>query len=158
MENPTLVLISLLVAGTLMIGAEIFVPGAILGTMGGIALFAAVIVGFTISPEVGFYTLSGVFVLTVLTVIAWIRLFPRSTIGQKMTLNEDGKAFKSSDSRQSIMGAAGITASELRPAGFALINGKRIDVVAEGGIIDINQPIKVVKVEGNRVVVRKANG
>jgi len=158
MENPTLVLISLLVAGTLMIGAEIFVPGAILGTMGGIALFAAVIVGFTISPEVGFYTLSGVFVLTVLTVIAWIRLFPRSTIGQKMTLNEDGKAFKSSDSRQSLMGATGITASELRPAGFALINGKRIDVVAEGGIIDINQPIKVVKVEGNRVVVRKANG
>lgn len=158
MENPTLVLISLLVAGTLMIGAEIFVPGAILGTMGGIALFAAVIVGFTISPETGFYTLSGVFVLTVLTVIAWIRLFPRSTIGQKMTLNEDGKAFKSSDSRQSLMGAAGITASELRPAGFALINGKRIDVVAEGGIIDINQPIKVVKVEGNRVVVRKANG
>jgi membrane-bound serine protease (ClpP class) len=158
MENPTLVLISLLVAGTLMIGAEIFVPGAILGTMGGIALFAAVIVGFTISPEVGFYTLSGVFVLTVLTVIAWIRLFPRSTIGQKMTLNEDGKAFKSSDSRQSLMGAAGITASELRPAGFALINGKRIDVVAEGGIIDINQPVKVVKVEGNRVVVRKANG
>ena len=155
MDTLILVLIVLLISGTMLIGAEIFVPGAVLGTLGGMALFAAVIVAFVIGPRIGLYTLAGVFVLTVLMIVAWIRLFPKSRIGQKMTLNEDGKAFKATDSRQALVGATGTTSSQLRPAGFALIDGKRIDVVAEGGIIEQNQPVKVVKVEGSRVVVRK---
>lgn len=154
MNNITL-LITLLAAGALLIGAEIFVPGAVLGTLGGIALFAAVIVAFDIGSACGFYTLFGVLILTVLTVAVWIKFFPRSGIGRKMTLSEDGKTFKASDSKQALVGQAGTTVSQLRPAGFALIGGKRMDVVTEGGIVEQNQPIKVVKVEGNRIVVRK---
>lgn len=155
--NHITLLIVLLAAGALLIGAEIFVPGAVLGTLGGISLFAAVIVAFEVSNTCGFYTLFGVLILTVLTVVAWIKIFPRSGIGQKMTLNEDGKTFKSSKSRQALLGMTGTAASQLRPAGFALIDGKRMDVVSEGGIIEQDQPVKVVKVEGNRIVVRKVN-
>jgi membrane-bound serine protease (ClpP class) len=35
-----------------------------------------------------------------------------------------------------------------------LIGGKRVDVVTEGGMIDPGTPLKVVAVEGMRVVVR----
>jgi membrane-bound ClpP family serine protease len=155
--DTTTLLIVLLAAGTLLIGAEIFVPGAVLGTLGGIALFAAVIVAFGISNACGFYTLFGVLILMVITVAAWIKLFPRSGIGQKMTLNMDGKSFKSSDSKQALMGRSGTAVSQLRPAGFALIDGQRLDVVAESGIIEPDQPVTIVKVEGNRIVVRKGN-
>lgn len=156
MDNVTL-LIVLLSAGALLIGAEIFVPGAVLGSLGGVSLFAAVFVAFDISNSCGFYTLFGVLILTVLTVALWIKFFPRSGIGQKMTLSEDGKAFKASDSKQTLVGQSGTALSKLRPAGFALIDGKRMDVVADGGIIEIGQPVKVVKVEGNRIVVRKVD-
>jgi membrane-bound serine protease (ClpP class) len=154
MDNTTW-LIALLIVGTFLIGAEIFIPGAIAGTIGGVALLAAVIVAFNISPTLGFYTLFGVFILVTLTTIAWLRLFPKSGIGKKMTLDVDGKEFKSANSRQNLLGKTGTTHSELRPAGFALIDGKRIDVVSEGGIIDANTPIFVIRVEGTRVVVRK---
>lgn len=147
-------LIALLLIGTLLIGVEIYIPGAVAGTIGGLALFGAIIVAFNISPTCGFYVLFGVFILVALTTYAWIRLFPKSGIGQKMTLSVDGKAFKSADSHQALLGKTGIAHSELRPAGYAIIEGKRIDVVSEGGIIDGNTPIRVIKVEGARVVVR----
>jgi len=94
----------------------------------------------------------------VLTVAIWIKLFPRSRVGQKMTLSENGMAFKASESKQAFLGKTGTAYSSLRPAGFALIDGERVDVIAEGGIIDKGLPIVVIKVEGNRVVVRKADG
>lgn len=152
--DSTTWLIALLLVGTLLIGVEIYIPGAVAGTIGGVALFGAIIVAFNISATCGFYVLFGVFILVALTTYAWIRLFPKSGIGQKMTLSVDGKAFKSADSHQALLGKTGIAHSELRPAGYAIIEGKRIDVVSEGGIIDSNTPIRVIKVEGSRVVVR----
>lgn len=154
MDNTTW-LITLLLVGTFLIGAEIFIPGAVAGTIGGAALFAAVVVAFNISTTWGFYVLFGVFILVALTTIAWIRLFPKSGIGQKMTLAVDGKGFKAPDPHQALLGKTGVTHSDLRPAGYALIDGKRIDVVSEGGLIDSDIPIRVIKIEGTRVVVRK---
>jgi membrane-bound serine protease (ClpP class) len=43
----------------------------------------------------------------------------------------------------------------LRPAGVALVNGRRVDVVTEGGLIAAGARVKVVAIEGNRVVVRR---
>lgn len=42
----------------------------------------------------------------------------------------------------------------LRPSGTAVINNERIDVVSEGGFIEQNSRITVIKVEGVRIVVR----
>jgi len=43
----------------------------------------------------------------------------------------------------------------LRPSGMAVIDGKRLDVVAESGMIAAGSAIKVIAVEGTRVIVRK---
>jgi membrane-bound ClpP family serine protease len=158
MNDSFTLLIILLAAGSLLIGAEIFIPGAVAGTLGVMALFGAVVVAFGISPLWGFYVAVGVVALSSITVVLWIKLFPHSSIGRKMTLSEDGKAFKSSDTHTALLGKQGVAHSELRPAGFALIDGNRVDVVSESGLIAQGQPVKVVRVEGNRIVVRKTEG
>jgi membrane-bound serine protease (ClpP class) len=61
----------------------------------------------------------------------------------------------SADSLTSLMGRQGVAVTKLRPAGIALINNEKIDVMAEGNLIEKDQPIEVIKVEGNRVVVRE---
>lgn len=155
MTNDVMLLIVLLTAGILLIGAEIFVPGAVLGTVGALALGGAVIVGFGISQTVGFYVLFGVVVVTALTVWVWIKYFPRSSIGRQMTLSRDGQDFKAADSRENLVGKRGVAHSELRPAGYALVEGRRVDVVTEGGLIDAGEAIEVIKARGSRVVVRK---
>ena len=54
-----------------------------------------------------------------------------------------------------LRGKEGVTLSMCRPSGTAEIDGRRYDVVAEGIIIAQGKPVKVVEVEGNRVVVRE---
>ncbi|MBN2211292.1 MAG: hypothetical protein JW709_07835 [Sedimentisphaerales bacterium] len=51
-------------------------------------------------------------------------------------------------------GQRGKALSQLRPAGRAMINGRRVDVVTQGSMIEADVEIIVVAVEGNRVVVK----
>ena len=48
----------------------------------------------------------------------------------------------------------GVALSDLRPAGIASFNNERVDVVTQGDFINANTPIKVLRIEGNRVVVK----
>ena len=52
----------------------------------------------------------------------------------------------------------GAALSALRPAGAAQIAGRRVDVVSEGTFIPAGAAVKVVSVEGARVVVRLSGG
>ena len=49
----------------------------------------------------------------------------------------------------------GVAISQLRPSCAAFINGKRVDVITEGMLIDRGASVEVVCVEGMRVVVRE---
>jgi membrane-bound serine protease (ClpP class) len=52
-------------------------------------------------------------------------------------------------------GKQGISVTDLRPAGIALIEGKRLDVVTDGDYINANTPILVTGVTGNQIIVEK---
>lgn len=54
-----------------------------------------------------------------------------------------------------LIGKRGTTLSMLRPAGKAAIEGARIDVVSDGEFIPKDREVEVVKVEGNRVIVKE---
>lgn len=54
------------------------------------------------------------------------------------------------------LGDAGTALTRLRPAGKAIFNGRRVDVVTQGQMLDEGCPVEVVDVSGNRVVVREA--
>ncbi len=53
-----------------------------------------------------------------------------------------------------LVGKSGKTVTPLRPAGIAIINGHRIDIVTRGEFIEAEAEVEVILVEGNRVVVR----
>ncbi len=52
------------------------------------------------------------------------------------------------------VGKSGKAVTSLRPAGIAVINGHRIDIVTRGEFVEAETEIEVILVEGNRVVVR----
>ncbi|NLI12411.1 MAG: hypothetical protein GX425_07260, partial [Peptococcaceae bacterium] len=52
-------------------------------------------------------------------------------------------------------GKEGVALTPLRPAGSAEVEGHRLDVVTEGEFIRTGQRVKVIKVEGTRVVVKE---
>ncbi|MYB66645.1 hypothetical protein F4X73_18325 [Candidatus Poribacteria bacterium] len=53
-----------------------------------------------------------------------------------------------------LVGKSGKTITPLRPAGVALINGQRVDIVTQGEFVEPETEIEVIQVEGSRVVVR----
>jgi membrane-bound serine protease (ClpP class) len=53
------------------------------------------------------------------------------------------------------LGDTGRTLTRLRPAGKALVGGRRVDVIAQGQMIDEDRMVEVVETTGGRVVVRE---
>ncbi len=154
MEAQTLFIVLFLV-GILLIGAELFVPGGILGALGGLMLLGAIGAAFFISPTFGLAAAGAAAVLSVVSIALWITLFPKTGLGRKMTLAQDSRAFKSSEEGlESLLQKEGVASSDLRPGGFATIDGRRVNVVSEGGMISRDTRVRVTMIEGNRVVVR----
>ncbi|MFA5688713.1 MAG: NfeD family protein [Kiritimatiellales bacterium] len=146
---------TLLSTGLFLIGAEIFVPGGILGICGAAALIAAVIIGFTVFPPVlGWLSLLLILILTALAVFLWMKFFPKSPIGRALALNQNSAITGKTDSEWKT-GMRGTALSDLRPAGKALLDGRRADVIANSTWIEQNASIEISKVEGNRIYVRQ---
>jgi membrane-bound serine protease (ClpP class) len=148
-----------LIAGLFLFGAEIFVPGGLLGAIGAALLLAAIILGFFAYDKYGTYIAVLILALTVGAVIAWMKIFPKTPYGKHMTVSNDlSDSVATEAGLDELIGKHGESASPLRPAGFALIDDRRIDVVTQGEMIDRGEPIRVVSVEGNRVIVEKHSG
>ncbi len=56
---------------------------------------------------------------------------------------------------EAMVGKSGVALTKLRPAGTALIEGQRIDVVTQGTYLDKDTAITIIRIDGNRVVVDK---
>ena len=152
--------ITLLVCGLFLIGVEIFIPGGIVGAAGAAALIGAAVLGFT-SPDFpewfGWLSLLLILVLTAIAAFVWMKYFPSSPIGKMLSLNQNISKKDQDDSLWKV-GMKGTALSTLRPAGKALIEGARADVIADDGTwIEQNAAIEVIKVSGNRIYVRKTD-
>lgn len=92
--------------------------------------------------------------------LALFRLLPRLPVGRLMVLTTELQAregFASApEADRGFIGQHGTAVSPLRPAGIALIEGARVDVVSDGEFIEAGTFLEVVRVDGNRVVVRRS--
>lgn len=157
MTDPIQLFAGFIAIGLVLIAVEIVVPGGVLGVIGALALMVAIVMGFfAFGAQGGFLAAVCIIVASAAVLAIWIKIFPRTKVGKVLTLSREGSDFKASDPTPSpLLGKEGITLSNLQLSGIAQIDGKRTDVVAESDFIPPNTPIKVVKVEGSRVVVRK---
>ena len=145
--------ITLLLAGAVLLLLETVLPGLIAGVLGLLCLIAGVIQSFVVfGPQTGSYVLMGVIVGLILGFILWARYLPDTRMGRLFTLKQTVGDIRTE--RPELLNQTGSALTPLRPSGTALINGHRVDVVTEGAMIERHTPIKVVAVEGMRVVVR----
>lgn len=57
--------------------------------------------------------------------------------------------------RSFAVGMEGVADSDLRPSGKVQIENHLIDVVTEGDYVDVGAAVRILRIEGNRIVVRK---
>lgn len=157
----------LVAAGVILLAIEVLVvPGfGIVGILGIIAIIASLVltlIGPGAAPAFIIATATRVvfsLLVALLMSFALLRFLPRLPLGRRLILERgltSAQGYVSApDSDVQLLGKTGRTSSALRPAGIAEIAGRRVDVVSEGELIDAGQPIEVIRVDGNRIVVRQ---
>lgn len=158
--------ILLFVLGLVLLLAEIFIiPGFGVTGVSGIALilvsiFLALLGSDpfldmkTVSMAIIQLSVSLVAALTGIFLLA--KFLPKSTAFSRLVLAETqtaDKGFVSFPSDTNLIGKTGIAFTTLRPGGTALIDERKVDVVADSEYIEKDKKIKVIRVEGIKVVV-----
>lgn len=147
-------IVALLITGALLLFLETLLPGMIAGIGGVICLLAAVILGY---QEFGYQTgsliLGIVLVGTVLGAWCWVKFFPGSRLAKKFI--SQSAVGELGVEKPELLNCTGVASTRLRPSGQAIVDGQRVDVVTEGGMIERGASVKVVAVEGSRIVVRE---
>jgi membrane-bound serine protease (ClpP class) len=151
------IILALSVIGALLIAVDFYLPGFILASVGGCLMLVATWLCWQHHSLVATALL---FCAEVLFGVgaAWlsIKYYPQTKFGKRMMLDATLKEAQSSTNASAdLVGRQGIAQTVLRPAGKALVDGKRLDVVAESGMIAAGAAVKVTAVEGPKVVVRQ---
>jgi membrane-bound serine protease (ClpP class) len=153
-------------AGVVLLALEMFViPGfGVAGILGILAVLAGLSLSLVgagttwaaVMAAVGRVALS--LLLALVGFLAVLRFLPHLPFGRRLILDTELAALTSgappADERR-FLRVHGTAVSPLRPAGIADLAGERVDVVSQGEYIDAGEAIEVIRVEGNRIVVRR---
>ncbi len=147
----------LLLAGVLLLALETVLPGMIAGICGLVCIGLGIVMAYrNLGMRAGNVILLVVAALLVGGVCLWFRILPRTRLGQRFVSR--GTVGEIRAEQPSLLHTTGTALTNLRPSGTALIGGRRIDVVTEGAMVERGSPVRVIAVEGMRVVVRAGNG
>ena len=154
--------------GLILVGLEIFViPGfGIAGILGIMALMGGLGLSLIGTGATWDFMLSALgqvalsILVAIIAALIVLRYFPRLPFGRRLILETNLQAQEGYESSppedHRWLGKQGIAVSDLHPSGIARFDRERVDVVSDGTFIDAGQPLEVVRIDGNRVVVRLA--
>jgi len=156
----------LVAVGLILVAMEIFfIPGfGIAGILGIVSLLGGLglsLIGSGATWDSWLSALGQVslsILVAILVALFLLRYFQRLPFGKRLLLKtsllaKEGYA-SSPEEDQRWLGKRGTAATDLHPSGIAHLNGDRVDVVSDGEFINAGQPVEVVRVDGNRIVVR----
>jgi membrane-bound serine protease (ClpP class) len=129
----------------------------IIATVSGVALLSAIFVAFQQSIAFGVTMVVVEAVAAPIVLTMSFKLLPKTPFGKALILAGPPKPCADAVEAEllPLVGRTGVAVSPLRPAGFARIDGKRVDVVTRGEMLDADCAVVVVAVQGNRVVVAR---
>ena len=148
--------------GLLLAVAEVFIPsGHVLTILSGVTLIASLVLGFRTSATAGFIVSVCIAVLLPVLIGFGLWYWPRSPIGKLIFLKAPERDEVPSASEaarlglEGLQGQVGVALTMLRPCGMVDFDGRRVDTITEGGMVDKGTRVKVIEVRGSTVVVRR---
>lgn len=139
---------------------EFFVPaGGIIGILGAGSLITAVVIAFRSFGEIaGVAVLLAALIITPTLLAVYFRRFPKSFFGRKIILGGEVRknlSLDAPDRNIDLLGRTGTTMTALRPAGIVRLGDRQLSVVTSGEFLPPGITVKVVQIEGNRILVTK---
>ena len=143
-------------AGLVLLLLELAAPGFGIFGISGFAAIAAGVILAAPTPALGARTLLIALVVLIIAVPVFLKIFGHSRFVRRFVLSHaetSAKGYVHAAAQTELLGLTGRTLTDLRPAGSVQIDGNRVDALAEGEFINKGVMIKVIRVEGTKVVV-----
>lgn len=148
------VIIAILLLGLLLIFFEIFlIPGTTLfGVAGGLALFIGIVLVYVYyGNRWGNVSLLASVVMVVVAVVAGFKVIESNKLAMRAEIT--GKVNELDSSNYKI-GDRGMTFTELRPNGKALINESKVEVYSLGDYVPRDSEIEITKITHDKIFVK----
>ncbi|MCX8095306.1 MAG: ATP-dependent Clp protease proteolytic subunit [Caldisericia bacterium] len=151
--------VGLFIIGVILLLIEIFlIPGfGLTGIAGIILIFVSIF--FTLGGGTrALYSIGIVASILLILFIILLFLFPKLPIWNKLGLKESlktEKGYTSYSQLEELIGKEGKVLTTLRPSGTIEIDGKRYDAISLGEFIEKDSKVKVIKIEGGKIIVEK---
>lgn len=146
------------VIGLILLVIEAISPGFGLPGISGIVLIVVGIVLAMGSIQSAIMSLSVAIILTAIITILLIKQGRKIEVFNKIVLStkhDDEGGYFSAPPKYEYLDKEGIALTDLRPSGIIEIDEEKLDALSEGSYIQKGSKIKVVKVEGSKIIVRR---
>lgn len=144
------------ITGVLLIFVEFFLPGLVLGTLGGLFLLISTTLGVYYYSDYAVFIVIGELAGASLGIVLGFWVISRTRAGDWIIQRESqnvNAGYVSAESDNSLLNCEGTVLTALRPAGTIMVGDKRVDAVSNGTFIEEKKRVLVTEVHGSRVVV-----
>lgn len=149
-------IVILFLTGSLLLAAEIFLPGAIAGILGALALLAGSILSFR---EFGFgggvaASTAGL-ALVVLMLYLELVVLPKTAFGRKLVLRAtvDATSQPLPARLEVVIAKPAEALTTLAPSGYVLVEGRRYEAFCRSGHVTKGTVLRVVGMDNFRLIV-----
>jgi membrane-bound serine protease (ClpP class) len=163
--DPWFLAVLLLLLSMVLLFAEVLIPSGGLLFFGsmvalGCAVWSAWSAWWYANPIMFWSFVMGSLVLLPASVAAAIQVWPHTPMGKLLeppTAEEVTPYVQEQQRLSRLIGQVGETVTPLNPAGIVLISGERVHCFSEGLVVDRGTKVRVLAVQGNRLLVRTHN-
>lgn len=152
--NPYLFLI----LGWLLVLLEFYLPGAIMGTVGGVLIVTSIFL-FAMQSS-SFLAMLLFFVISLLGVVAviWFALWQIKSTKNKNTIysSKDQTGYVASSFDATAIGKTGVAITDLKPGGYILIEGKKYQAISVSGYITKGTEVTVISGQEESLIVKQS--
>lgn len=149
----------LLLIGFALIFIEFYLPGAVMGVLGGCFVLAS-IVSFAMDTGSALWTL--LYIIGVAAAIGLLFKFALWRIrtaapGRSIYLDSDQQGFQAAAFDASAIGKIGVVATDLKPGGHIVVEGKRHQALSQGGYLPKGTEVVVLGGQEESLIVKRLN-
>jgi membrane-bound ClpP family serine protease len=150
--------LTLLCVGVILLVIEMMIPGfGVFGISGLACLLGALFLYLGATGEAAMIVGALLF-FTVVLGVWFFKKGPHSRLGKQITLgfrSTTDKGYTTNGDLRDLVGKQGVAETPLRPSGRIIIDDEPVDAISRGEFYEAGTPVRVIAVEGRRIVVEK---
>jgi membrane-bound ClpP family serine protease len=146
--------------GILFIAVEVIIPGAILGSIGGLLMFAGCVAAFvTFGNGGGLLAVLAAFTIGGLALFIEFRVLPRTKLGKRAFLTSEitGVSSAFGDEARALVGKSAEAITLLSPSGYILVDGARYEAFCQSGQAPVGSALQITGADNFRLIVTQTH-